>query len=130
MITIFRTLIVMTALSFLVAVLMPFDTPLQIEVSTTSPPPWMAAVGVFSLAVLTLFVAAIALLFFRPWGRWLTAAAVVAGSASVLAASNSPVAQSASSSSALLLAFSALAWILIVCLSYRGQLAVRFKQGR
>ncbi|MNV48580.1 hypothetical protein D3C71_1404950 [compost metagenome] len=127
MIIIFRILIITAALSFFAAISVPFDAPFQIEVSTTSPPPWMAAAGAFSLAVLALFVATIALFFFRPWGRWLTAAAVVVGSASVLAASSSPIAQAVSPLSKLLLAVSALAWVSVVWLAYRSQLAARFK---
>lgn len=129
MLFMFRLSIIAALLLLLAALQAPFDAPLQVEVSLTSPPAWMAAVGIFLFSFVSLLVGAAALLLFLPWGRWLVAASLISATASLLAAQGSPLFDAASRLSAILLGIAALLWIMVICMSFHGRLAGRFQRG-
>lgn len=128
MVVLFRTLTIMAIAFLLVGAVLPFDRPLQIDVDLNQPPPaWLALSSAFLLIALAALVASGALLLFRPWGRWVIALASLGGLVVAWLMVGSPIAESLSLWTNVLFALSALAWLIVLAISYHPTVSARFR---
>jgi hypothetical protein len=131
MVNLFRLSIAVAIVALLVGVVLPFDRPLQINVDLNgAPPTWLLQSAAFLAVVVFSAVASGALLFFRHWGRWLGAIAVVGGILVAWFAFGSAIAASLSSLATSLFALSALALAFGIGLSWHPIVAPRFRHER
>jgi hypothetical protein len=131
MVVLFRTLIVLAIASLLVGTLLPFDRPFQIDVDLNQPPPVLLVLsGAFLLIALAALVASGALLLFRAWGRWLFALVGLGGLVVAWLVAGSPIAEFLSLWTNALFALSALAWLIVLAISYHPTVSTRFRHDR
>ena len=123
-------LVVLSVLALGAALVLPLQHAVQIHVNLNAPPaiiflaPVALSVGVAMLA------AAVALLMFRRWGRWLGVLALVGGVAlggfAFVQGANTILAAAAQA----LLALSGLAWLGCLLVSRHPSVAARFQHAR
>jgi hypothetical protein len=130
MVLAFRTLIVFAIVALGVAAVLPLQHTVHAHVSLSAPPP---AVLFFAPAVFlvgaAMLVAALALLLFRRWARWLGALALLAGVAISWFAFSLGVVSALVAPAQVLLVLSALAWLGCLLVSHHPSVAVRFRHA-
>jgi uncharacterized membrane protein (DUF441 family) len=131
MVNLFRLSVTVALVSLLVGLVLPFDRPMQISVDLNkAPPPWLLLSAAFLAVALLSAVASGALLFFRLWGRWLGAIALVGGVFVAWLASGSVLTASMSSLAISLFGLSASAFAVGFGLSWHPIVAPRFRHER
>lgn len=130
MISVFRTLIVLSIVTLGVALVLPLQHTVPIHIRLSAPPPAMLflAPAMLLVGIVTL-VAAVALLMFRRWGRWLGALALLGGLAVSWFASVQGTGFTLAASARELLVLSALTWLGCLLASHHPKIAARFQHA-
>ncbi len=122
-----RTLMVLSLALLLVGVLVPFRSPLRVDIPMNQPPVWLLGGFLLLVGLVAGATAMAGLMRFRRWGRRLAvAASVVTGVAAWLLA-QSPLPDQMSGLGIALLAAGASAWLCGLAMSYHPRMASRFK---
>jgi hypothetical protein len=130
MVRVFRTLIVFSIVALGVALVLPLQHTVSIRVSLSAPPPAVLFLAPAMLLVgIATLVAAVALLMFRRWGRWLGALALLGGLAVSWFASARVAGFALAVSAQVLLVLSALAWLGCLLASHHPKVAARFQHA-
>ena len=130
MVLVFRILVVFSVAALGVAVFLPLAHPVLVHVNLNESPPsflWLGPALLFvTVAVL---IAAVALLFFRRWGQWLGAFALLAGIAAYWCALTIGFGTALATSAQVLMVLSALAWLACLLVSLHPTVAARFQHA-
>jgi len=130
MVRAFRTLVVFSIVALGVALVLPLQHTVPIRISLSAPPPAIFFLAPAMLLVgIALLVAALALLMFRRWGRWLGALALLGGLAVSWFASAQGTAFALAPAARVLLVLSALAWLGCLLASHHPKVAARFQHA-
>lgn len=128
MVAVIRVLIVLSVFLLLVALLLPFQSPLSVAIQLHQPPAkWLFGTFVLLAGLVAGAVASAGLMLFRRWGRLLATAASAQVALAAWLLAHSPVASQVSDLGVALFAAGALAWLCGVALSYHPLVAPRFR---
>lgn len=126
----FRTLIVFSIVALGIALVLPLQHTAPIRISLSAPPPPVLFLAPAMLLVgIAMLVAAVALLMFRRWGRWLGALVFLGGLAVSWFASTQGAGFALAVSAQVLLVLSALAWLGCLLASHHPKVAARFQHA-
>jgi hypothetical protein len=130
MTTLFRTVLLVATALLVVAVFVPFEHPLRVDVQLNQPAPaWIIFSGGLILVVLAAAVACVGLFLFRRWARWFGMVTAVAAAIDAWLLSGSPLAASLGGLTVTLLSLSGLVWVSALALSFQPSLSGKFRHG-
>jgi len=129
MVQVFRILVVLSIVALCAALLLPLQHAVQIHVDLNAPPAMVFLAPVALLVSVVTLVAAVALLLFRRWGRWLGAVALVGGIALAGFALVQGAGAILAAAAQVLLVLSGLAWLGCLLVSRHPSVAARFEHA-
>jgi len=129
MVQVFRILVVLSIVALGAALLLPLQHAVQIHVDLNAPPATVFLAPVALLVGVVTLVAAVALLLFRRWGRWLGAVALFGGVALAGFALVQGAGAILAAAAQVLLVLSGLAWLGCLLVSRHPSVAARFEHA-
>ena len=129
MVQVFRILVILSVVALGAALVLPLQHAVQIRVDLSAPPAMVFVAPVALLLGVAMLVAAVALLLFRRWGRWLGAVALVVGVALAGLALVQGAGTILATAAQVLLVLSGLAWLGCLLVSRHPSVAVRFQHA-
>ena len=128
MVSFIRTLTVLSLALLLAALLLPFESPMAVNIPLDQPPPmWLFGAALLLAGFVIGAVASVGLMRLKRWGRLLATAASALVLVAAWSLAQSPLASHVGGFSTTLFAAGALAWLCGVALSYHPLVAPRFQ---